>query len=257
MKSTVRLFVIAMAAVLSACTNVTERQYEACIVGASAMGGVVGAAYSSGAAAIKGVAVGAGVGAVVCKRDRPESEPMAVMAAPVDSDGDGVMDDKDRCPGTPAGAEVDMNGCALDSDGDGVADYKDQCANTPAGVKVDMKGCPVKDEVVLTVDRLGFAFDSATLDAGSRSALDAAVAVIKSHSSVKMDVVGYTDTSGPESYNQTLSERRAQAAVDYLVSKGIDADQLRATGRGEANPVASNDSRDGRERNRRVELVVR
>ncbi|EED31433.1 OmpA/MotB domain protein [gamma proteobacterium NOR5-3] len=255
MKLTVRLFVLLMAAVLSACSSVEERDYEACIVGSSALGGAIGAS-GAGAGAVAGVAVGAGVGAVIC--DLQEPKPAAVVAAaPADSDGDGVMDDKDRCPGTPAGAEVDMSGCALDSDGDGVADYKDQCANTPAGVKVDMKGCPVKDEVVLTIDRLGFAFDSAALDAKSRSALDAAVAVIKSHSSVKMDVVGYTDSSGPEEYNQKLSERRAQAAVDYLVSQGVAAGQLRATGRGEANPVASNDSRDGRERNRRVELVVR
>lgn len=256
MKFTVRLFVLLMAAVLSACSSVKERDYEACIVGSSALGGAIGAS-GAGAGAVAGVAVGAGVGAVICNLEEPKPMATAAAAAPSDSDGDGVTDDKDRCPGTPAGAEVDMNGCALDSDGDGVADYKDQCANTPAGVTVDMKGCPVKDEVVLTIDRLGFAFDSATLDAKSRSALDAAVAVIKSHSSVKMDVVGYTDTSGPEEYNQKLSERRAQAAVDYLVSKGVAAGQLRATGRGEADPVASNDSRDGRERNRRVELVVR
>ncbi|WOJ98025.1 OmpA family protein [Congregibacter brevis] len=255
MKLLTRLFVLLSAAVLAACSSVDVRHYEACIVGSSAVGGVVGAT-AGGAGAVGGVAVGAGVGAVIC--DYEEPAPMAAAAAaPTDSDGDGVMDDKDRCANTPAGAEVDMNGCALDSDGDGVADYKDQCANTPAGVKVDTTGCPVKDEVVLTVDRLNFDFDSATLDAQSRAALDSAVAVIKSHSSVKMDVVGYTDTSGPEEYNQGLSERRAQAAVDYLVSQGIDADQLRATGRGEANPIASNDSRDGRERNRRVELVVR
>lgn len=254
MKFSLRLFMLLMAAALTACTSVDEREYEACIVGSSAVGGAVGAA-AGGAGAVGGVAVGAGVGAVIC--DKAEPAPMAAAAAPMDSDGDGVTDDKDRCPNTPAGAEVDMNGCALDSDGDGVADYKDQCANTPAGVKVDATGCPIKDEVVLTVDRLNFDFDSAALDAQSRAALDAAVAVIKSHSSVKMDVIGYTDTSGPEEYNLGLSKRRAQAAVDYLVSQGVDADQLRATGRGEANPVASNDTRDGRERNRRVELVVR
>lgn len=257
MNSTVRLFVLFAVAVLAACTSVDERDYEACIVGSSALGGAVGAA-AGGAGAVGGVAVGAGVGAVIC--DKEDAKPMpaaAAAAAPLDSDGDGVDNSKDRCANTPAGAEVDMRGCALDSDGDGVADYKDRCANTPSGVTVDSMGCPVKDEVVLTVDRLGFAFDSATLDAQSRSALDAAVAVIKSHSSVQMDVVGYTDTSGPEAYNQKLSERRAQAALDYLVSKGVDAGQLRATGRGESAPVASNDSKDGRERNRRVELVVR
>ncbi|WP_439106826.1 OmpA family protein [Congregibacter sp.] len=255
MRFSPRLLVLLAASVLAACSTVDQREYETCIVGSSVVGGAVGAA-AGGAGAVGGVVVGAGVGAaVIC--DLQEPAPVAAAAAPVDSDGDGVMDDKDRCANTPAGVEVDMSGCALDGDGDGVADYMDQCANTPSGVQVDSTGCPIKDEVVLTVDRLNFAFDSATLDAQSRAALDSAVAVIKSHSSVKMDVVGYTDTSGPEEYNQGLSERRAQAAVDYLVSQGVDADQLRAMGRGEANPIASNDSRDGRERNRRVELVVR
>lgn len=253
MKFPLRLVALCSAALLSACSTVDERKYEACIVGSSAVGGVVGAA-SSGAGGVAGVAVGAGVGAVICNLEKPEP---VRAAPPADSDGDGVPDDRDRCPRTPAGVEVDMNGCPLDSDGDGVPDYKDRCANTPAGVKVDANGCPVKDEVVLTIDRLGFAFDSAELDAQSRAALDAAVAVIKSHSSVKMDVVGYTDSSGPESYNQKLSERRAKAAVDYLVSKGVARGQLNAVGRGEADPVASNDTRDGRSRNRRVELVVR
>jgi OOP family OmpA-OmpF porin len=240
---------------LTACSTVDQREYEACIVSSSAIGGVIGTG-ASGAGGLAGIAVGAGVGAVICDH-KEEAAPQRQSVEPVDSDGDGVTDNMDRCPGTPAGAEVDTRGCALDSDGDGVADYRDACPNTPAGITVDDRGCPVKDEVVLTVDRLGFAFDSAALDADSRAALDAAVAVIKSHSAVKLDVVGYTDSTGPEAYNQKLSERRAQAAVDYLVSRGVDADMLRAVGRGEADPVASNDSKDGRARNRRVELVVR
>ncbi len=63
--------------------------------------------------------------------------------APLDSDGDGVTDDLDQCPNTPAGAPVDTKGCPLDSDGDGVFDYLDQCPNTPAGAPVDTKGCPL------------------------------------------------------------------------------------------------------------------
>jgi OOP family OmpA-OmpF porin len=122
---------------------------------------------------------------------------------------------------------------------------------------VDSRGCPVKGEVVLSIDRLNFAFDSAELDDASKRALDAAVAVIRDNSEVSLGIIGHTDSTGPESYNQTLSERRAQAALDYLVSKGISADQLSASGRGEAEPVASNDTRDGRAQNRRVELVVR
>ena len=67
-------------------------------------------------------------------------------AAPKDSDGDGVYDDKDQCPSTPAGVKVDSNGCPLDSDKDGVTDDKDQCPNTPAGAKVDSKGCPLDSD---------------------------------------------------------------------------------------------------------------
>ena len=249
----VRLGLVAgLVVLMSACTSMDERDYEACIVGSSAVGGLIGGGTGN---AVAGVAVGAAAGAIICHYEAPA--PVAAAAAPADSDGDGVTDDRDRCPGTPRGVEVDMNGCPLDSDGDGVADYRDRCPNTPAGVRVDDNGCPVKDEVVLTIDRLNFAFDSAELDASARAALDSAVAVIRDHREVQLDVVGHTDSSGPEEYNQRLSERRAQAAVDYLVSKGVDRSQLRAVGRGEASPVASNDTRDGRARNRRVELVVR
>ena len=65
---------------------------------------------------------------------------------PVDSDNDGVADYLDKCPNTPAGVKVDANGCAVDSDEDGVADYLDKCANTPVGVKVDANGCPVDSD---------------------------------------------------------------------------------------------------------------
>ena len=64
----------------------------------------------------------------------------------VDSDGDGVPDKDDRCPGTPLGATVDVHGCPIDSDGDGVPDGIDQCPNTPAGAHVDAKGCPIDSD---------------------------------------------------------------------------------------------------------------
>ncbi|MEZ4601579.1 MAG: OmpA family protein [Syntrophotaleaceae bacterium] len=67
-------------------------------------------------------------------------------AEPMDSDGDGVTDDLDKCPGTPRGVAVDANGCPLDSDGDGVTDDLDQCPGTPKGVPVDAKGCPLDSD---------------------------------------------------------------------------------------------------------------
>ncbi|MFH1028462.1 MAG: outer membrane beta-barrel domain-containing protein, partial [Pseudomonadota bacterium] len=80
----------------------------------------------------------------------------AAPAAPVDSDGDGVYDTQDNCPGTPAGVSVGKDGCPLDSDKDGVADYLDKCPATPAGVKVDANGCPLdsdKDGVTDDLDK--------------------------------------------------------------------------------------------------------
>ncbi|HKK22742.1 MAG TPA: OmpA family protein [Pseudohaliea sp.] len=253
MKTPLRVLVLVpLLLALGACSNLSQREYERCIVGVTALGGLIGGGVSGGSGVLPGAAGGAGFSALWCT----EAEPPPPAPAPVDSDGDGVIDASDRCPGTPAGARVDARGCALDSDGDGVADYRDQCAGTPAGVTVDDSGCPVTDEVVLTVDEVNFAFDSAELDAASRRALDAIVDVVKAHGSVTLGVIGHTDSSGAEAYNQRLSERRAGAVREYLVSQGVDPSALTASGRGEAEPVASNDTREGRKQNRRVELVV-
>ncbi len=76
-------------------------------------------------------------------KPEPKPEPKKVVAAPLDSDGDGVPDNLDKCPDTPKGVKVDASGCPLDTDGDGVPDYLDKCPGTPAGVKVDASGCPL------------------------------------------------------------------------------------------------------------------
>lgn len=242
--------------VLGACANLTERQMEKCVVGLATAGGAIGGASSGGSGILPGAALGTGVSMVVCAQG--EEAPAPRQAEPVDSDGDGVDDGRDRCPRTPTGVDVDSRGCPLDSDRDGVADYLDQCAGTPGGVKVDETGCPVKDEIVLTINRLGFAFDSAELDRSSKAALDRVIDVIKSHSqSVDLGVIGHTDSRGPDAYNQKLSERRAAAVVDYLVANGVSRSSLSAAGKGEAEPIASNATDEGRALNRRVELVVR
>jgi len=241
--------------VLGACSNLTERQMETCVVGLTTAGGLIGAASSGGTGVLPGAVIGTGISLISCEQGEEAAAPR--QAPPADSDTDGVPDNRDRCPRTPAGVDVDGRGCALDGDRDGVADYLDQCAGTPADVNVDEIGCPIKDEVVLTINRLGFDFDSAELDRSSKAALDRAVAVIKSHSeAVNLNVVGHTDSRGDEAYNQKLSERRADAVVDYLVSKGVSRSSLSSSGKGESEPMASNDTEDGRAQNRRVELVV-
>lgn len=206
----------------------------------------------------------------------------AAAVAPRDSDGDGVSDDLDRCPDTPRGVKVDGKGCPLDADGDGVADFQDKCPGTPQGIKVDARGCPVdSDGDGVTDDRdkcpatprgefvdadgctlkltlhINFDFDKAEIKPEFEKDLENAGRFILEHKDVPYILIaGYTDSVGEDAYNRQLSERRAQAVVEYLVSKyDIDARRLAARGYGEERPVAGNDTEEGRSENRRVEVV--
>jgi OOP family OmpA-OmpF porin len=141
-----------------------------------------------------------------------------------------------------------------DLDGDGVLNEHDKCPNTRPGAVVDLDGCEV--EAVIELEGVHFDFDKATLKPEARAILDQAAALLAKHERVVVEVAGHTDSIGTEEYNQGLSERRAQAVQDYLVGKGIRASRLSAKGYGESMPVASNDNKEGRAENRRVELVV-
>ncbi|HDM8222487.1 TPA: OmpA family protein [Vibrio campbellii] len=101
-----------------------------------------------------------------------------------------------------------------------------------------------------------FEFDSATLTDSVSERLDNFVNFLNEYPQAQVEVTGYTDSSGPAAYNQKLSERRAQAVADYLIAAGIDADRFTVKGMGEENPVADNSTHEGREKNRRVEVVV-
>jgi OOP family OmpA-OmpF porin len=183
-------------------------------------------------------------------------------AAPVaDSDGDGVPDSRDRCPGTPPGRRVDADGCEFDSDGDGVVDGDDACPGTPPGVKVDSRGCPLPVPAPVTEPvrfdlTVEFAFDSAEINDLSFRELRRAMQFLRDHPETKAVIEGHTDSRGSEEYNQSLSERRAAAVVGVLVNSGIEAGRLRSEGFGESRPVATNDTEEGRQRNRRVSIVV-
>lgn len=193
-------------------------------------------------------AVGGTAGAAPCV-----AAPQA--AAEADADGDGVPDSRDRCPGTPAGVRVDADGCPLDSDGDGVPDYRDKCPGTPAGAKVDANGCEIMASVTIQVTADHFAFDSAELKPAMLTELDAIAAKINaSKGDEQLEIIGHTDSTGPESHNQGLSERRAQAVADYLAGKGINPANMTVKGMGESSPVADNATREGRAANRRVEI---
>lgn len=176
------------------------------------------------------------------------------VAAPVDSDGDGVTDDLDKCPGTPAGVAVDADGCPIDSDGDGVPDYLDKCPRTPAGVEVDASGCPLPGPFAF--QNVYFAFDSSVLTPEARSTLDETAEILRSRPELVLDLQGHASSEGTDGYNLRLSQRRAQSVHDYLVASGIAANRLETTGFGETRPDASNDSEAGRAKNRRVEFVI-
>ena len=172
----------------------------------------------------------------------------------MDSDKDGVYDDADRCANTPAGAKVDGNGCELDNDGDTIVDRLDQCPNSAAGQKVDNKGCEIKD--VISLKGVVFANNSDSLIGDSVAILDDAAEVLKRNSDLQIEVAGYTDNRGAQSYNVNLSQRRAEAVLKYLVEQGVATDRLTAKGYGPANPVADNQTSEGRALNRRVELRI-
>lgn len=158
----------------------------------------------------------------------------------------------------------------LDSDGDGVNDCEDKCPSTPAGTIVGPDGCPQK--VVIDLRGVNFKFDhpkkaemggniEKTLQeptADSMGVLNQAVDTLQRYPQVHVTVAGYTDSVGKDAYNQSLSERRAKIVYDYLTAHGITADRLDGPiGHGEADPIDSNDTADGRARNRRTELQVK
>jgi OmpA-OmpF porin, OOP family len=137
----------------------------------------------------------------------------------------------------------------IDSDKDGVPDNLDKCPNTPLGATVDARGCWTFASVVL------FDLNSAAVKSEAYPMLDDAVMIMKKNPDLKIRIDGYTDSTGTEAYNLDLSERRAKAVKDFFVSRGIAPERLATKGFGISNPAASNKTKEGRAKNRRVELT--
>ncbi len=188
---------------------------------------------------------------------------------PIDSDDDGVPDYRDDCPNnTPMEIDRGVNnrGCPTDSDRDGVPDYRDKCPETPIGYAVDENGChnvcetePEQCKKSLpTIDAdVLFNFDKYSLTSGGKSIIASIVDGIGNFANVNMVmVVGHTDSTGTNRYNQRLSEKRANSVANYMISLGIPEDRIRAVGEGELKPMAANSTRAGRAQNRRVEIAV-
>ncbi len=145
---------------------------------------------------------------------------------------------------------------AVDDDGDrdGVKNMDDKCPDSQAGQAVGPDGCPV--QVAIDLRGVNFEFDKDRLLPESIEILDKAVEVLKAYPDIRVQVGGHTDSVGTDGYNLGLSDRRAKVVYDYLSSNGIAADRLGPKGYGEANPIDTNETSEGRAKNRRTELVI-
>jgi OmpA-OmpF porin, OOP family len=185
---------------------------------------------------------------------------------PPDSDGDGVPDDKDECPHDKGLAK--FNGCP-DRDGDGVPDNKDECPDVYG--QIELHGCPAKEKpvdaapVVVALPELKeippqlirFNTGSSTIQRSSYDYLNTIAGLLKSHQPVKIVIDGYTDNTGRASLNRRLSVSRANVVRKYLIDHGADPAYISVVGHGSKAPVASNKTRKGRAKNRRVTVKVK
>jgi outer membrane protein OmpA-like peptidoglycan-associated protein len=189
------------------------------------------------------------------------------QGCPVDSDRDGVCDGLDQCANTPTGARVDEKGCPMDSDGDGVPDGIDVCPNTPAGARVDKDGCPIEitqrememlEKGAITARDIYFDTGKATLKPESENTLRELCTIFQQWPTLQIEIGGHTDSQGSNAFNQTLSEQRAQAVVDWARTNcpNLNSANFSSKGYGETQPVAKNSTAAGRAQNRRVEFKV-
>jgi len=171
----------------------------------------------------------------------------------LDTDGDGVYDKDDKCPNTPAGVTVNSDGCPilLDTDGDGIYDKDDKCPNTLKGFNVDSDGCAIDYNLNVNFDTNKYFVKELY-----NEKLIKFVDFMNMMPQYKAQINGYTDSMGAESYNMKLSEKRAKSVMGRLIELGIDKDRLTYKGYGIQNPVASNETKDGRAENRRVEAQI-
>ncbi len=181
------------------------------------------------------------------------------MQGCLDSDGDGVIDPKDACMKVK-GAKRNK-GCPWpDTDGDGIVDKDDRCINKPGLAK--NKGCPALSKAVIKklgsyAKTINFNSGRATFKGGVAKQLDAIVAIMKEYPAIEFDINGYTDSSGSAAKNLKLSEDRAHAVRDYLLSHGISESRMSFKGYGIKNPIDTNKTAKGRANNRRVEIIAK
>jgi OOP family OmpA-OmpF porin len=200
--------------------------------------------------------------------DTPLGATVDVVGCPRDTDADGVLDGLDQEPQTPTGALVDARGVSFDTDHDGVLDGLDDCNDTPIGATVDEKGCVtdlfegrlLRGETV-PVDHVGFIGSSKEIEPLSYHYINSVARVIEhwtgdAERPLKIEIGVHTDGVGSDSYNLELSQERADALRLYILSRfpltGLN--NLSAVGYGEEFPLGDDNTQEGREANRRVEV---
>lgn len=166
-----------------------------------------------------------------------------------DADADGVPDNADQCPDTPCSVIASADGCPMDSDKDGVVDAEDVCPNTPRTAPVDKDGCWRPAPIL-------FNFNQDEIKPRHRPTLYTVARVMHQNPGLKIEIHGHTDSIGAEAYNQGLSMRRARAAAEVLMDKGIAGDRIETQGFGFARPAAPNETEAGRSMNRRAEIRI-
>lgn len=210
--------------------------------------------------------------ALIALRKRVNTLEKEVDDLKCDSDNDGIGDLFDKCPDTPPGITVSGSGCPLDTDQDSVYDYLDKCPLVK-GTKAN-NGCP-EVEKVQTITRppiqltpeeqkilqdvfenLEFATGKWIIKAVSFPSLNKLATLLITKQNYSLKISGHTDAVGSEKANQTLSVNRANAVKAYLVKRGVSKNKVEARGYGESQPIADNDTEEGRQRNRRVEFNI-
>ena len=141
-----------------------------------------------------------------------------------------------------------------DSDGDGIPDSLDQCPDTLAGGKVDTSGCLIRADQTIVVGDVNFEHDSARLTQSAEESLGRVAASLHLEPDVRFEIAGHTDGVGSDEYNDRLSQARANTVLRFLTGRGIAAERMSAHGYGERQPIDTNDTAEGRARNRRVEF---
>ena len=187
-----------------------------------------------------------------------------------DFDGDGIPNQEDDCPEDPEDLDdhADDDGCPdPDNDGDNIVDRVDKCPNEAENLNgfMDEDGCPedpdekvtVTKEKLVIADQVYFETAKAKIRQESHAILDEVARALEENPQIELlRIEGHTDDRGSEDYNQKLSQQRAESVRDYLIDEGIAAERLIAVGYGEAKPIAPNETKEGRGRNRRVAFTI-